>query len=260
MTLDRERLETLVGRLYSANDKTLSGLSKAVFTYLEREASGNPRYALLKNQIPTHSGFKLANGATDGGTWSLPDNPDSLAFALFYWIAHGEYFPTSLYPVNSFEAKASCFVNDFTPHLIDALGEIFAAEPKPVATTDVGRLPGDPHLGDVVINATNSHVTLQHGGQGNVQKVHISSRSDVSRHLDDLKRMISESKLEVIDKEEAHSEISRVNELSTKNLTPDVLKRIDDRLGVIGSIVARASDLAVSAAPVIEAVRRLFGG
>lgn len=115
--------------------------------------------------------------------------------------------------------------------------------------------------GSLVINASNnSYVTLQHGGQGNTQKVHISSRNEVSRHLEDLKRIISESTLEEIDKEDAQAEISRISELSTKNQTADVLKRMDDRLGIISSIVARASGLAVLVAPAIEGLRKALGG
>jgi hypothetical protein len=92
MTLDHNRLETLAGRLLSANYHTLGGLSKALFIYLENEAPANPKYIFYNNQIPTHEGFKSANGASDGGYWSLPNNPDSLAFALFYWIAHEQYY------------------------------------------------------------------------------------------------------------------------------------------------------------------------
>ena len=157
MPLDRQRLGTLAGRLSGANYNTLAGLSKALFSYLEREAEGNPQYAMFKNQIPTHEYFKSANGATDGGFWTLPDNPESLAFALFYWIAHGEFYPIRLYPVSNFDAMISSFVNDFAPLLVDALNEILAAE-RPAPSLSANNTNGQE--ANVVAHHTHFHAPV----------------------------------------------------------------------------------------------------
>jgi hypothetical protein len=109
---------------------------------LESSVNGNPKYQYYFNRMPDFEYFKKANGATDGNTWELPPDADALAFALFYWAGQREYAPHFLYPVTRFDEMVKCFVNDFVPHLSDAVSEIISAEPNRVFTKKVNPDPG----------------------------------------------------------------------------------------------------------------------
>jgi hypothetical protein len=110
--------------------------------------------------------------------------------------------------------------------------------------------------GPLTINAHNSQVTLQHGGQGNTQHVNISVKGELGRHIEDLKKLIADSALDDLDKEEAHAEVQRVAVLAEKPKTPDVLERMNGRLKSVTGIVQKSAVIAAQIAPVIEGIRR----
>lgn len=120
-------------------------------------------------------------------------------------------------------------------------------------------MPNRP-LAPVTINATNSQVTLQHGGQGNTQHVNISLKGELGRQIEELKKLIADSALDDLDKEEAHAEVQRIAALAEKPKTPDVLERMNGRLRSVTGIVQKSAVIAAQIAPVIEGIRRCVSG
>lgn len=177
----------------------------------------------------------------------------------FSFLAHGDLIPGCV--ISRTGDSESWIVDRIEPSITsDVVVKVKAYVHQDSSSHREGR---NVAAGSVIIHAdNNSHVNVQQGGSGNTQRVAVSNAgiSDMVRCLDELRSLISSSSLQEVDKEDALVELNRIRELADKPKSPDLLKRINDRLSVIAKITGSLSSIAVKAAPVIELARRCITG
>ena len=106
----------------------------------------------------------------------------------------------------------------------------------------------------------NSKVIIQNGGSNNTQNVSFNGDISLGQYLNKLRIAVNETQLDDLDKEEIHAQISRIEDLSSKPRTPDVLERIYSKLDNVGGIIQKAQDVAILISPLLEGIRRFFSG
>ena len=138
------------------------------------------------------------------------------------------------------EVQADVYVN-LTARVVKASEA--QTQPQPALSTVV--IQGSVY-GGVQVGTTNSIQTV------NVE--HVAVVDAVSK----LKGLIAPSSIPELDREEAMAALDRIESLSKKEKTPDVVSLAKDKLSVVKSAVSIAKDLALVAAPYLNELGKFF--
>lgn len=112
--------------------------------------------------------------------------------------------------------------------------------------------------GQAVFNAP-VYGGVQVGGQQNVQSVNVNTSADVSILIEKLIETISKSPVPELDREDAVEALKRVQELSTKPQTQEVVERIKARLEIVKTAIELVKDLAPVALPLLGTLAKSLG-
>jgi hypothetical protein len=78
------------------------------------------------------------------------------------------------------------------------------------------------------------------GGQGHTQHNTFSNNPEIDETISAVARLIQQSNLNELDKEDVLKDVERLKELAAKEPTPDTLQRIDKRIGMVKSGIETA--------------------
>lgn len=109
------------------------------------------------------------------------------------------------------------------------------------------------------INNYGSIIGQQIGGANNTQNVTVKPEQNIGEIIAGLKVLLIQSTLSELDKEDAVEALDRVNILSSKDHTQDVIQRIDTRLGIVDSIIQKTQNIYEKAKPMLFAIKLYFG-
>ena len=119
-----------------------------------------------------------------------------------------------------------------------------------------------PPLTEVTTPIYETHIhgpsTNQIGGRGNVQNVINNTNPDLASALTAIIQLIHGSDLSELDKEEAAANAERINQLSQRQQSPDVVERTKQKFDLLKSAL-EIGDLAVRTAPYLAIVARSIG-
>jgi hypothetical protein len=101
---------------------------------------------------------------------------------------------------------------------------------------------------------------VQLGGHGNTQNISISNtvNPDFQASISSLVELIKQSSINELDKEELVADLDRVNQLSTKEQTTEVIDRAQKKITIIKTAL-EVSDLALKFSPYLIPIAKFFG-
>ena len=112
-------------------------------------------------------------------------------------------------------------------------------------------------LSTITCNITGNGHNIQVGGRNNAQSI-IHQDENIKDALTSLKELVASSTIPELEKEDVNEAINRIDELSNKELTPDVIERVNKRLSTISSIITSGTAIYQQVSPMLVYLRQCF--
>lgn len=99
---------------------------------------------------------------------------------------------------------------------------------------------------------------VQVGGQNNYQEVSVNIQNEIDKILSELQKIISNSNIEEIQKEDAEEAIIRISKLSKQEKNEQTINRIKTRIELLKEIINTVKELAPLATPLLLSLSKLI--
>jgi DNA-binding MarR family transcriptional regulator len=117
--------------------------------------------------------------------------------------------------------------------------------------------PPQTYVGDIYNTHIYAPSNNQIGGRGNIQNAQININPEFESAIKSLLELVRKSDLTDIDKEDAISEIERLNQLAQKEKTPQVIERAQKGISLLKSLL-EVGELAMKVSPLIHTISSAF--